>query len=302
MRFSVFQLSRQGGRENNEDRMGYCYTRDAALFVLADGMGGHPDGEVAAQLALQTMAALFQRDARPQLADLTGHLSTSVMTAHHQIIRHASEHALLDTPRTTVVGAVIQNGELAWVHCGDSRLYLIRRHGLKARTRDHSYAEAKVDGRVSAQGANRNVLFTCLGSTVRPMFDVSGPVRLEYGDRILLCSDGLWSNVPDEVIVHVLSSHPVAYSVPELVELALRNGGAQCDNVTAIALEWEAPDGPTDGNSVFTESQMRDGSMFASTIQTEGFDSLSDDMDDDTIERSIAEINEAIQRSSKRRR
>ena len=52
MKFSVFQLTRRGGREKNEDRMGYCYTREAVMFVLADGMGGHPEGEVAAQLAL----------------------------------------------------------------------------------------------------------------------------------------------------------------------------------------------------------------------------------------------------------
>ena len=57
MRFSVYQVSRKGGREKNEDRMGYCYTRDAGLFALADGMGGHPEGEVASQLALQTPRA-----------------------------------------------------------------------------------------------------------------------------------------------------------------------------------------------------------------------------------------------------
>ena len=65
MRFSVYQVSRKGGREKNEDRMGYCYTRDAGLFALADGMGGHPEGEVASQLALQTLSALFQREAKP---------------------------------------------------------------------------------------------------------------------------------------------------------------------------------------------------------------------------------------------
>ena len=65
MKFSVFQISRKGGREKNEDRMGYCYTRESGLFVLADGMGGHPEGEVAAQLALQTISALYQKEARP---------------------------------------------------------------------------------------------------------------------------------------------------------------------------------------------------------------------------------------------
>jgi hypothetical protein len=66
MKFSVFQISRRGGREKNEDRMGYCYTRESGLFVLADGMGGHPEGEVAAQIALQTVSAMFQRQAKPR--------------------------------------------------------------------------------------------------------------------------------------------------------------------------------------------------------------------------------------------
>ena len=63
MKFSVFEATHQGSREKNEDRMGYSYTREAGLFALADGMGGHPEGEVAAQIALETMSALFQREA-----------------------------------------------------------------------------------------------------------------------------------------------------------------------------------------------------------------------------------------------
>ena len=87
MKFSVFQISRKGGREKNEDRMGYCYTRESGLFVLADGMGGHPEGEVAAQLALQTVSALYQKEARPIVSDVNQFLSTALMAAHHQIIR-----------------------------------------------------------------------------------------------------------------------------------------------------------------------------------------------------------------------
>ena len=64
MRFSVYQISRKGGREKNEDRMGYCYTRDAGLFALADGMGGHPEGEVASQLARRDIS-----DAVPELVE-----------------------------------------------------------------------------------------------------------------------------------------------------------------------------------------------------------------------------------------
>src|SRR5215218_7245506 len=102
--------------------MGYCYTRESGLFLLADGMGGHPEGEVAAQLALQTVSALYQKDARPMLRDATEFLSLALMAAHHQIIRYASEKGMLDTPRTTLVAAVLQEGAVTWVHCGDSRL------------------------------------------------------------------------------------------------------------------------------------------------------------------------------------
>jgi serine/threonine protein phosphatase PrpC len=75
----VFQISRRGGREKNEDRMGYCYTRESGLFVLADGMGGHPEGEVAAQIALQTVSALFQRQAKPQIQDVQEFLSGALL-------------------------------------------------------------------------------------------------------------------------------------------------------------------------------------------------------------------------------
>ena len=126
MKFSVFQISRRGGREMNEDRMGYCYTRESGLFVLADGMGGHPEGEVAAQIALQTISALFQRQAKPQLKDVQEFLSGALLAAHHQILRYATDKGMLDTPRTTLVIAVVQDGRASWIHCGDSRLYMVR--------------------------------------------------------------------------------------------------------------------------------------------------------------------------------
>ena len=79
MKFSVFQLSRKGGREKNEDRMGYSYTKESCLFVVADGMGGHPEGEVAAQLALQTVSLDFQRLARPKLDDPAEFLENALL-------------------------------------------------------------------------------------------------------------------------------------------------------------------------------------------------------------------------------
>lgn len=239
MKFSVFQLSRKGGREKNEDRMGYSYTKESCLFVVADGMGGHPGGEVAAQLALQSMLSDFQRLARPTLDNVAVFLETALLNAHHQILKHSIRHQMLDQPRTTLVAAVVQDGQAWWVHCGDSRLYVVRDCSLLARTRDHSYLELHSGIHPEqAERVNRNVLFTCLGAPARPFFDVVGPVELYRHDRLMLCSDGLWDSVPEAMIVRTLGQKPVARAVPDLVDAALRRAGAGSDNVTIVAMEW----------------------------------------------------------------
>lgn len=299
MKFSVFQVSRKGGREKNEDRMGYCYTRESGLFVLADGMGGHPEGEVAAQLALQTISALYQKEARPLVRDPVEFLSTALIAAHHQILRYATEKGMLDTPRTTLVAAILQGSSATWAHCGDSRLYLVRDGELLMRTRDHSYLEQQTAGIIKFERVNRNILFTCLGSPTKPVFDITGPLTLLQGDKLLLCSDGLWGNLSDDEIVGELASKSVSEAVPELVENALRAGGEHSDNVTVLAMEWETPDEFESTRGVSTDSIM-DG-VFASTIQAGVLDTLADELDEATIERSIAEINEAIRRSAARK-
>ncbi len=301
MKFSVFQLSRQGGRPINEDRAGYSYTREAGLFVLADGMGGHPEGEVASQLALQTISGYFQTHAKPKVTDVSNFLAAGLMAAHHQIIHYASERGMFDTPRTTLVAALAQEDELHWVHCGDSRMYLVRDGKLLERTRDHSYLEAQSRAPGSGDVSNRNILFTCLGATVRPMFDVGGPVRMRPGDKMLLCSDGLWGSVSDEDITATLAAHPVDEAVPQLVEQALKVAGSKSDNVTVVAMEWQT-DPAQAGEADFTETEMLDDDDFASTIQADPGEDMDDleDMDNDAIERSIAEINAAIQRTARK--
>jgi len=302
MRFSVYQVSRKGGREKNEDRMGYCYTRDSGLFALADGMGGHPEGEVASQLALQTLAAAFQREAKSSLKSPLRFLQDAILAGHHQLLRYATEKGLVDTPRTTVVACVLQGRAAFWAHCGDSRLYLVRGGKLIARTRDHSYTELQqtlsqvvpIDAKF-----NRSVLFTCLGSPGKPVVDTVGPVTLQSGDRLIVCSDGLWSQLDDDAIVELLATRSLSDAVPEMVERALRNGGAHGDNVTVLAVEWEAVEDSDSIAGVSTRSLGED--VFASTIQASLAETGHGDLDEAEIERSIREINEAIQRSSKKK-
>jgi PPM family protein phosphatase len=298
MRFSVFQLSRKGGRETNEDRMGYCYTRDAALFVLADGMGGHPEGEVAAQLALQTCSSVFQQDAQPTVADPHRFLVKALMAAHNQILSYASDKGMLDTPRTTLVLCLVQNGQANWIHCGDSRLYMVRQEQLLTRTRDHSYAEQMLAGVLPIQATNRNVLMTCLGSYTKPLYDFGGPFNLVAGDRILLCSDGLWGSVAEDKLVALFSQGEIPDVVPGLIEEALRTAGSSSDNVTVVAMEWEGDEDFESTRGISTDT-ISEG-IFASTIQA-GVGRMhvddAEEFDDEAIERSIAEINEAIRKA-----
>ncbi|HEY4663497.1 MAG TPA: PP2C family serine/threonine-protein phosphatase [Comamonas sp.] len=302
MKFSIFQLSRRGGRAVNEDRMGYCYTREAALFLLADGMGGHAEGEVAAQLVLQSIAAQFQREAQPALKDPSEFLSRAVMTAHQRIQRYAKLQRMPDSPRTTVVVAVIQQGQVTWLHCGDSRLYWVRDGQLLARTRDHSYMEMERSAvtpiRLAHKLLNRNVLFTCLGAAGKPIFDLSGPHVLHSGDRLLLCSDGLWGVLKEPALLHGLSVQPVNEAIPALVESALQIAGEKSDNVTALALEWEMSAPASSEYDISTHSASL-SELFASTIQSShDLETLDDPLDEEEIERNIAEINAAIRRTA----
>ena len=211
-------------------------------------------------------------------------------------MRYAGDKGLPDTPRTTLVAVLVQNGHAIWVHCGDSRLYAVRNGRLLLRTRDHSYMEQGEFFAVNTENINRNVLFTCLGSPSRPIFDVSLPMMLRQKDRIMLCSDGLWGNLSDEEILGYLTNvdRPLSEELPEMVEESLRRGGATCDNTTVIALSWDMPS-VKDDSEVITDSIL-DG-VFASTIQSASLTPEDDSMmNDDEIERSIAEINAAINR------
>ncbi len=303
MRFSVFQLSRQGGREKNEDRMGYCYTRQAGLFAVADGMGGHPEGEVASQLALQVLSNQFQRECVTSLDHPLDFLQRAIGVAHRQLLAYARQRRMADSPRTTLVACILQQGTAWWAHCGDSRLYLLRGSDLVTRTRDHSYAElrAALQAPPNARAANRNVLFTCLGSPVDPVVDGVGPLALKTGDRLLLCSDGLWDNISDVDIARQMCADSIDRTVPRLVEQALLAGGARCDNVTALAVEWESSESPVASAGDVPPEAEPD---FPSTLQWGADDTAMAatapaGFDDAELDRSIDQLNRTLRDKKK---
>ncbi len=308
MRFSVYQESRKGGRLVNQDRMGYLYTRRSLLLMVADGMGGHARGEVAAELTLQKMAAIYQRDARPVLADPAAFFERSIQAAHRDLHRYRAENRLPEAPRTTLVACVVQDGIATWAHVGDSRLYLLRGGAIVHRTADHSRVQQLIDaGEIPPHHANdhpeRNRIFNCIGAFVAPKVEVSAKVALHPGDTLLLCTDGLWSGLTDADIVEAFRRATVMRAVPALMDKAMAETGLDPDNCTAIAMGWaggESIDMVPPGESPVSTLVIPEGSV-TSTVQMPQPGELPADeaLTESQIEDAIAEIQRAIQRSSK---
>jgi len=243
MSVEIVQESHQAGRKRNEDRAGHWSTGAAVLMAVADGMGGHPHGDRAAETALQTLSELFLRQANPELPLPGGFLDRAFREAHRQLHEEAAEWQLEENHRTTLVACLVQKGLLWWAHSGDSRLYLARDAELVLRTRDHSFAElneALQHGDTSAEYVPANILFSCLGSTSRPLIDRGGPWSLAAGDRVLLCSDGLWGPLSDLSVLQGMMQGRLAQAVPALVQRALAAGGGHGDNVTALGCTYLA--------------------------------------------------------------
>ncbi|SPE35577.1 Serine/threonine protein phosphatase [Burkholderiales bacterium] len=307
MRFSIYQESKKGGRKVNQDRMGYLYTRDSLMMMVADGMGGHARGEVAAQMTMQMVASMYQRLAKPLLADPARFLEEAVQASHHELHRYRAEQSLPEAPRTTIVLCVVQQGIAIWAHAGDSRLYLIRNGAIVDRTLDHSRVHHLVSsGLIRPEDAKdhpeRNRIFNCLGAFVAPTVEISHPTALHGGDILLLCSDGLWGTLNDRTIVEAFSDRTVMRAVPELIETALEQGGPESDNCTALAMAWAGAESldmvpPTD--APVSTLVIPEGAM-TSTIQIpRAGDEPGPAYTDDQIDDAVDEIQKAIQRASK---
>ncbi len=305
MRFSVYQESHIGGRRNNQDRMGYSFTRDALLLVLADGMGGHIQGEMAATIALQTIGSLFQQNANPYVKKPEKFLEDSFFAAHREIHRYRAINNLPETPRTTIVACLVQHNNAFWAHCGDSRLYWMRRGQILARTRDHSrietlIAQGKVDPSERDTHPERNKLFNCLGAPNMPIVELSRRASLQPGDVLLLCSDGLWSVLPDHILAQTLATNTVVRAVPDLLATAVSIAGKGSDNVTALAMMWEGATTLQESPDTIMTHTLPIGSV-TTTIQAPRHADLegADVFNESEIEKAIEEIRGAIEKTSR---
>jgi serine/threonine protein phosphatase PrpC len=306
MKFTIYQESRIGKRANNEDRLAHCYSRDALLIVVADGMGGHHYGEIAAQIAVQTLTAAFQRVALPEIPDPFLFLQKAMTNAHHAILDFSKEHNLSDSPRTTCVACIIQDNIAYWAHAGDSRLYLLRAGKVVFRTRDHSRIRVLLDQGIinAAQAAvhpDRNKIYTCLGGPLAPEIEFSRKTPLEAGDVLALCSDGVWGPLPDDLLAIALQNTNLMQAVPTLLDQAEVLAGAHGDNLSIVAVRWEDSyvEDETSAESIVSTQTMSHDTVTTKLEEFGRNPAYKSELTDEEIERAIEEIRSTIQKFSK---
>jgi serine/threonine protein phosphatase PrpC len=240
MRFTVYQTSQIGGRKYNQDRVAYAYTDEALLLVLADGMGGHSHGEIAAQIAIDSFMQGFAKTANPMIAEPERFLRETMKSCHKAINHYTDLNALEGSPGTTCVAALVQNGKAIWAHAGDSRFYLVREGKVINVTRDHSVVQQWADWGIITKEEmkthpDRNKITNCLGGADDVFYvEASAATVIQQGDVLLLCSDGFWSPLSNDEIAEVISAESLSTSLKQLVDEALLREKERADNTTAV--------------------------------------------------------------------
>jgi len=235
-------------RTNNEDSYLYWepesdedFRRKGRLAVIADGMGGYEGGQEASRLAVETVRYVYDEQFS---GDSQASLVAGLQIAHETIQRYAEEHPQFTGMGTTCTALAIVDHQLYFAHIGDSRLYLSRGAEFSRLTRDHSYVGRLVEtGIVRSEDAEshpqRHILTAALGSGREITPDTTEhSVRLQEGDQLILCTDGLWSVVGEQEISRAVQNHAPADACQWLVRRALEHGGP--DNVTVIVLRISA--------------------------------------------------------------
>ena len=243
MRAEYAELSLQGGRDTNQDRVSIAMTEQTALLSVCDGMGGHADGERAADVAQRTILERFSQVAKP-LLDPLGFLQRSLSVAHERVVALGAHLPIELRPRATCALCLVQGSSAYWAHVGDSRVYHVRDGVVRERTRDHSHVELLLrEGVISVGEATghpmRNFVESCLGGDpILPEIALSPRRALLPGDLLLVCTDGFWGGLDDERIGGAFVTLGLALhdTLSALVAQAINHASGASDNTSVAAL------------------------------------------------------------------
>ena len=256
-------ISLIGNRAINQDRCLSLQTDNGILLGVADGMGGHPKGERAAQILVDVCELYFGRRSN-DIPNPNLFLKQLLIKAHQEILNFGNEQRPSINPRTTAAMALILDQTAHWAHLGDSRLYLFRKGDLIQRTVDHSYVEnLRRHGIISSEETKshpqRNYVTRCLGGLPGDPDASFEAIQLEKGDIQMLCSDGLWGSIDEELMGEAFSS---GMSMTEATE-ALANEAAlkafpESDNVTILAFKVGDPEPGTPEAQLYTQQNKKE--------------------------------------------
>jgi PPM family protein phosphatase len=245
LRVEYADLSLQGSRDSNQDRVAVAVAEEAALLIACDGMGGHADGEAAAEIAQRSVTERFLL-ASPPLLDPLGFLHLAIGVAHQGVVAFGAPVPLELRPRATCAICIVQQTSAYWAHVGDSRVYHLRAGRVRERTRDHSHVELLVrEGVITAgQVQNhpmRNFVESCLGGeAILPEMAISTRHALLPGDVLLVCTDGFWANLDEPLIASAFVTLGLSLrdTLAALATQALLNAGGASDNTSVAALRF----------------------------------------------------------------
>jgi PPM family protein phosphatase len=299
--YEILQETLIGGRKSNQDRVGYAYSNDTLLMVVADGMGGHLNGEIAAEIAVRVLMERFNREVKRGLGNPANFLRVALEAAHGAIGEYARRHKLAEYPRTTCVACIVKQTIASWCHAGDSRLYLTRNGRLYKRTRDHSRVQRMIDaGLIREDQAlthpDRNKIYSCLGGDQMPAISLSEGTQLKAGDILLLCSDGFWGMLTSAEIEVALAEESLKLALPKLIKKSVELAAGQGDNLSVIGLQWP---GSVEKLEYIDSAVTMPADFLTRPVGVPEGRDKPDDMSDEEIEKAIAEIQNAIQKFSK---
>ncbi len=242
MFYQIAIANHLGNRNSNQDRFDVIETAEGVLLVLADGMGGLPSGELAAQMLVNTVRRQYLGSERP-IEQVENFFTTIIQTTHHALVQWADKQGSDVIPGTTAVLCLIQNGRIDWAHVGDSRLYIFRGGLPIFRTNDHSYVEQLYRQGVICHAERdthpcRSSITQCVGGQSQmPEVELGAGKNLQVGDRVLLCSDGLWGALDDAQLGLLLGAEGALDDILEAMAMrAEQNTYPHSDNISAIAL------------------------------------------------------------------
>ncbi len=245
MHIEAAKISLVGDRDENQDRVGLLRRGSTVMAVVMDGMGGHAQGEVAAEVGLDTLLKCFAETDLP-LIDPKEFLTQCVLKAHDAVIETGNKLPIDMMPRATTAICLIQDQQMFWIHVGDSRLYHVRDGLIQKRTRDHTHVETLLrQGVITESQINthpmRNYVDSCLGGEIDiAEISESGAIPVIPGDVVMMCSDGVWSAFSDNAIARFLSEEHSSLDdqVKSLCELAIQRCHPYSDNSSAIILKF----------------------------------------------------------------